>query len=120
MLTFKVPWKNYANDNHSIVAFSLIKAKLLGEVGELVELFQWIGGEGLVQEVLSEETLDKAGQEIANVSIYLGKRQWSVGIHVKLMMSQWLNNMLIRFSWYGFKETMIQSLIIFNHNYVNN
>ncbi len=66
-----MPQKNYANDNHSIVAFSLIEAKLLGEVGELVELFQWIGGEGLVQEVLSEETLDKAGQEIANVSIYL-------------------------------------------------
>ena len=48
-----------------------IALALLGEVGELAELFQWSGDEGLVHDVLSEETLDKAGQEIADVSIYL-------------------------------------------------
>jgi len=40
-------------------------------VGELAELFQWSGDEGIVHEVLSPETLDKVGQEIADVSIYL-------------------------------------------------
>ena len=40
-------------------------------MGELAELFQWSGDEGLVSDLLSEETLDKVGQEIADVSIYL-------------------------------------------------
>ncbi len=44
---------------------------LLGELGELAELFQWSGDEGLVSDLLSEEMLDKVGQEIADVSIYL-------------------------------------------------
>ncbi len=48
-----------------------IALALLGEVGELAELFQWSGDEGLVHDMLSEETLDKVGQEIADVSIYL-------------------------------------------------
>jgi len=44
---------------------------LLGEVGELAELVQWSGDDGVVSDVLSEKTLDKVGQEIADVSIYL-------------------------------------------------
>ncbi len=44
---------------------------LLGEVGELAELVQWSGDDGLVGDVLCEKTLDKVGQEIADVSIYL-------------------------------------------------
>mmetsp|Transcript_14872 Transcript_14872/g.32291 ORF Transcript_14872/g.32291 Transcript_14872/m.32291 type:complete len:288 (+) Transcript_14872:67-930(+) len=46
-----------------------IALALLGEVGELAELFQWRGDEGGIE--LSEEELDKIGQEIADVSIYL-------------------------------------------------
>ena len=47
-----------------------IALALLGEVGELAELFQWRGDEGGRIE-LSEEELDKIGQEIADVTIYL-------------------------------------------------
>jgi len=47
-----------------------IALALLGELGELAELFQWKGDEGGI-DLLSEEELDKIGQEIADVSIYL-------------------------------------------------
>jgi hypothetical protein len=40
-------------------------------VGELAELVQWSGDDGLVSDVLCEKTLDKVGQEIAGVSVYL-------------------------------------------------
>ena len=46
-----------------------IALALLGEVGELAELFQWKGDVGEIE--LTEEELDKIGQEIADVSIYL-------------------------------------------------
>jgi len=46
-----------------------IALALIGEVGELAEIFQWTFDEGEID--LSEEVLDKAGQEIADVSIYL-------------------------------------------------
>ena len=46
-----------------------IALALLGEVGELAELFQWKGDAGEIE--LTEEELDKIGQEIADVSIYL-------------------------------------------------
>ncbi|KAL7529941.1 hypothetical protein ACHAXR_005740, partial [Thalassiosira sp. AJA248-18] len=46
-----------------------IALALLGEVGELAELFQWRFDEGGIE--LSEEELDKIGQEVADVSIYL-------------------------------------------------
>jgi dCTP diphosphatase len=46
---------------------SLVLA-LLGELGELAELVQWNKDE--LQEI-SSATLDKLGQEIADVSIYL-------------------------------------------------
>lgn len=49
-----------------------IALALLGEVGELAELFQWKGDEQGANSVdFSEEELDKIGQEIADVSIYL-------------------------------------------------
>ncbi|GKY94739.1 dCTP pyrophosphatase 1-like [Mayamaea pseudoterrestris] len=41
---------------------------LLGELGELAELFQWSKDEA---QPLSPELVDKAGQEIADVTIYL-------------------------------------------------
>jgi len=47
-----------------------IALALMGEVGELAELFQWKGDAGGEIE-LKEEELDKIGQEIADVSIYL-------------------------------------------------
>lgn len=46
-----------------------IALALIGEVGELAEIFQWRFDEGEID--LSEEVLDKVGQEIADVSIYL-------------------------------------------------
>lgn len=65
--------RNFANERqwHRYHTPRNIALALLGEVGELAELFQWNGDEGLAQDVLCEETLDKAGQEIADVSIYL-------------------------------------------------
>ena len=47
-----------------------IALALMGEVGELAELFQWRGDDGGLDE-LSEEELDKIGQEMADVTIYL-------------------------------------------------
>lgn len=41
---------------------------LLGELGELAEVFQWSPDES---QPLTPELLDKAGQEIADVAIYL-------------------------------------------------
>ena len=46
-----------------------IALALLGEVGELAELFQWKGDVGEIE--LTENEVDKIGQEIADVSIYL-------------------------------------------------
>ena len=49
-----------------------IALAILGELGELAELFQWLGdGEGGIADEFSEEALDKVGQEIADVAIYL-------------------------------------------------
>ena len=41
---------------------------LMGELGELSELFQWCRDE---PQSLSEEMVDKVGQEVADVTIYL-------------------------------------------------
>jgi NTP pyrophosphatase (non-canonical NTP hydrolase) len=41
---------------------------LMGELGEIAELFQWSKDE---PQQLSQELVDKAGQEIADVTIYL-------------------------------------------------
>lgn len=46
-----------------------IALALMGEMGELAELLQWNFDEGGLE--LSEEKLDKIGQEIADVTIYL-------------------------------------------------
>ncbi|KAL7552943.1 hypothetical protein ACHAWF_017902 [Thalassiosira exigua] len=55
-------WSKYHTPRNIVLA-------LFGEAGELAELFQWRGDEGEVR--LSEAELDKIGQEIADVSIYL-------------------------------------------------
>lgn len=48
-----------------------ISLAMLGEVGELAEIFQWTKDEGELEVLLSEKQLDKIGQEIADVAIYL-------------------------------------------------
>jgi NTP pyrophosphatase (non-canonical NTP hydrolase) len=48
-----------------------IALAMLGEVGELAEIFQWTKDEGEIEVLLSEKQLDKIGQEIADVAIYL-------------------------------------------------
>ena len=59
-----------------------IALAILGELGELAELFQWIGDDDNnssttnksndnIVACFSEETLDKIGQEMADVTIYL-------------------------------------------------
>jgi NTP pyrophosphatase (non-canonical NTP hydrolase) len=44
---------------------------MLGEAGELAEIVQWAKDEGELEAKLSEKELDKVGQEIADVAIYL-------------------------------------------------
>ena len=50
-----------------------IALALMGEVGELAELLQWKGDNVAdnVAEGLTEKEVDKIGQEIADVAIYL-------------------------------------------------
>jgi NTP pyrophosphatase (non-canonical NTP hydrolase) len=51
---------------------------LMGEIGELAEIFQFMGddeaavsGGNPTKDVLSDQQLDKIGQELADVTIYL-------------------------------------------------
>jgi dCTP diphosphatase len=48
-----------------------IALAIMGEVGELAEIFQWKKDEGALETNMSEKELDKVGQEIADVAIYL-------------------------------------------------
>jgi len=49
---------------------SLILA-LVGEVGELAELFQWIPADGALEEFAKPERKQRAAEEISDVLIYL-------------------------------------------------
>lgn len=49
---------------------SLILA-LVGEVGELAELFQWVSAADVVAEFSADERRQRAGEEIADVLTYL-------------------------------------------------
>jgi len=49
---------------------SLILA-LVGEVGELAELFQWVGANDAVARYAEPERRQRAGEEIAHVLLYL-------------------------------------------------
>jgi NTP pyrophosphatase (non-canonical NTP hydrolase) len=49
---------------------SLILA-LVGEVGELAELFQWIPADGALEEFSEPERKQRAAEEISDVLIYL-------------------------------------------------
>ncbi|KAL7499712.1 hypothetical protein ACHAWT_007314 [Skeletonema menzelii] len=48
-----------------------IALAMMGEVGELAEIFQWKKDEGELDAKLTEKELDKIGQEVADVAIYL-------------------------------------------------
>ena len=66
--------RNFANDRqwHRFHTPRNIALAMLGELGELAELFQWRGdGVGGVSEAFTGEELDRVGQEIADVAIYL-------------------------------------------------
>ena len=52
---------------------------LMGELGELSELFQWSSDE---PQSLSDEMIDKVGQEIADVTIYLIRLSDVCGINL--------------------------------------
>jgi NTP pyrophosphatase (non-canonical NTP hydrolase) len=49
---------------------SLILA-LVGEVGELAELFQWVPADGALEEFAKPERKQRAAEEISDVLIYL-------------------------------------------------
>lgn len=64
--------RNFANERlwNRYHAPRNIALALFGEAGELAELLQWTGDEGGMDR-LTEKELDKVGQELADVSIYL-------------------------------------------------
>jgi len=67
--------RTFANDRHWYRFHTPrnIALAMLGEFGELAELFQWRGdGDGVrVADAFAMDDLDKVGQEIADVAIYL-------------------------------------------------
>ena len=60
---------------------SLILA-LVGEVGELAELFQWIPAEGALEEFAKAERKQRAAEEISDVLIYLLRLADVLGVDV--------------------------------------
>ena len=60
---------------------SLILA-LMGEVGELAELFQWVGADDAVERFAEPERRQRAGEEIADVLLYLLRLADVVGVDV--------------------------------------
>ena len=60
---------------------SLILA-LMGEVGELAELFQWVGADDAVERFAQPERTQRAGEEIADVLLYLLRLADVVGVDV--------------------------------------
>ena len=75
---------------------SLILA-LVGEVGELAELFQWLPA-GDARELAREETLrERAGQEMADVLLYLVRLADVLGIDLGLAATAKLRGSTARF-----------------------
>lgn len=60
---------------------SLILA-LVGEVGELAELFQWVPAEAAKEHFENERRKQRAGEEIADVLIYLLRLADVLGVDV--------------------------------------
>ena len=68
--------RTFANDRHWYRFHTPrnIALAMLGEFGELAELFQWRGdGDGVtrVSDAFAMDEIDKVGQEIADVAMYL-------------------------------------------------
>jgi dCTP diphosphatase len=57
-------WSRYHTPRSLVLA-------LMGELGELAEIFQWRGDDAQGMEGLSQDDLDHVGQEFADVAIYL-------------------------------------------------
>ncbi|QTE29564.1 nucleotide pyrophosphohydrolase [Pengzhenrongella sicca] len=60
---------------------SLILA-LMGEVGELAELFQWIPADGAVSRFADPARRQRAGEEIADVLVYLLRLADVLGVDI--------------------------------------
>lgn len=60
----KRDWDKFHTPKNLVMALS-------GEVGELVEVFQWLKEEESTKEKISKENLNKAKEEIADVYLYL-------------------------------------------------
>jgi dCTP diphosphatase len=57
-------WLQYHTPRNLVLA-------LMGEIGELAEIFQFQGDDDVTNPHLSMEQLDKIGQELADITIYL-------------------------------------------------
>ncbi|CAB9498381.1 dCTP pyrophosphatase 1 [Seminavis robusta] len=68
-------WARYHTPRNLVLA-------LLGELGELAELFQWRGDSSGIESI-SAKDLDKIGQELADVTIYLLRLSDVCGVDLK-------------------------------------
>ncbi|MCR6711421.1 MAG: nucleotide pyrophosphohydrolase [Demequina sp.] len=83
---------------------SLILA-LVGEVGELAELFQWIPTDGALEEFAKPERKQRAAEEISDVLIYLLRLADVLGIDVTEAAPAKLADSRERFSPLAFDGT---------------
>jgi NTP pyrophosphatase (non-canonical NTP hydrolase) len=75
---------------------SLILA-LVGEVGELAELFQWVPADAALQEFSKPERKQRAGEEISDVLIYLLRLADVLGVELQTAAQAKLNDSAVRF-----------------------
>ncbi len=68
-------WENFHDPKSLILA-------LVGEVGELAELFQWIPADGAVDEFDKPERKRRAAEELSDVLIYLLRLADVLGIDI--------------------------------------
>ena len=76
---------------------SLILA-LVGEVGELAELFQWIPADGALEEFAKPERTQRAAEEIADVLTYVLRLADVLGISAGEATTAKLANSRLRFA----------------------
>lgn len=82
---------------------SLILA-LVGEVGELAELFQWVPAADAVETFADPERKQRAGEEISDVLIYLLRLADVLGNELSTATSAKLSDSRIRFPVALFKS----------------
>lgn len=76
---------------------SLILA-LMGEVGELAELFQWVAADGAISRFADPERRQRAGEEIADVLVYLLRLADVLGVDVSSATRSKLADSHVRFA----------------------